>query len=341
MTDILKISVENQDINLQATKKSLGDFISGLLGQPQTLEKKTESAFSIDHAWLIHLTSLITQRVAQQNVAEPLTFEATIDYRGGLTRKISTLKSFEHFSETQNVVCVSVKLDISLLIQFPGKNSPEKQQVTIVFKTNENKLSFIESFFTKMPIGELNLEIRHTERTWGDDILNLLAKEFELVQTAENKIKKTLRSIFLPFTSLLFPLCFAISMFISNWRTSSPDSIILKKAAALMSSKAVSPDILNEKLNMLLMHAESQIDDQRFGFLSSFLISLGIGAFVAFLGINIAQPAPSFILISKASEKNKVEVEKKLNRRMIGILGSMVLTLILGLAANYLYDKLK
>lgn len=342
MTDILKITVENQDVSLPVAKKSLGDFISGLLGQPQTLEKKTESAFSIDHTWLIHLVSLITQRVTQQNLAEPLTFEATIDYRGGLTRKVSTFQAFEHFSETQNAVCVGVKLDISLLIQFPGKNSPERQQVIITFKTNEKNVSLIENLFSRnLSIGQCDLEIRHTERTWADDILNLLSKEFELIQTPENRIKKFLRKIFLPFAGALFPIFFAAGMLFSTWRNSGTNDRIVKNVDDLIKIKMTSPDLLNEKLNTLLLYTKSQIDGQGSALFFTLFTSIGIGVLVMLLGATLAHPAPSFIVISKASEKNKIETEKKLNRRLIAVIGSMILTIMLSLIANYVYDKMK
>ncbi|OYD78331.1 UNVERIFIED_ORG: hypothetical protein BDU10_3464 [Burkholderia sp. CF145] len=343
MTDILRITVENQDVSLPVARKSLGDFISGLLGQPQTLEKKAESAFSIDHTWLIHLISLITQRVAQQNLAEPLTFEATISYRGGFSRKVSTFPAFEHFSETQNVVCVGVKLDISLLIQFPGKDSPEKQQVTISFKTNEKETSLLENLFSKtLPIGQCDIEIRHTERTWADDILNLVNKELELVQTPEASVKKFLRRIFLPFAGALFPMFVMGGMVLNSSRNSGTEEKIIKRIGSLLNAKSTSPELLNEKLDTLLMHAQSQIESQGSGrFVVALLISVGIGAFVMLLGAAIAQPAPSFILISKASEKNKIETEKKMNRRLLSVFGSLVLTVVLGLAVNYIYDKLK
>ncbi|WP_174907959.1 hypothetical protein [Burkholderia diffusa] len=341
MTDILKITVENQDVNLPVTRKTLGDFISGLLGQPQTLEKKDEVAFTVDHAWLIHIVSLITQRVAQQNLAEPLTFEATIDYRGGLTRKVSTFPAFEHFSETQNVVCIGVKLDISLLIQFPGKNHAEKQQITVTLKTNEREKSIVDNLFAKNIItGQMNLEIRHTERTWADDMLNLISKEFELVQTHENKIKKFLRKIYVPITGALFPIFILAGTMISTFRSKMNNSIV-DQIDNLSNIAQSNPDITNKKLNALLLFAKSQIDNQRFGFIPPLIASIGVGTFVVIIGSTLAAPIPSFILLSRASEKNKSDVEKKLNRNLLLTIGSAIVTVALAIVANYIYDKLK
>ncbi|MCA7883263.1 hypothetical protein LGM58_08690 [Burkholderia contaminans] len=341
MTDILKITVENQDVNLPITKKTLGDFISGLLGQPQTLEKKDEVAFTVDHAWLIHIVSLITQRVAQQNLAEPLTFEATIDYRGGLTRKVSTFPAFEHFSETQNVVCIGVKLDISLLVQFPGKNHAEKQQITITLKTNEREKSIVENLFSKnLVAGHMNLEIRHTERTWADDMLNLISKEFESVQTHENKIKKSLRKIYVPITGALFPIFIIFGMMISTFHSNMKSSII-EKIDSLSKIPQPNPEIINKKLDTLLLFAKSQIDNQRFGFIAPLIASVGVGTFVIMVGSLLSAPTPSFILLSRASEKNKLDVEKRLSRNLLFTIGSAIATVALAIFANYIYDKLK
>ena len=169
----------------------------------------------------------------------------------------------------------------------------------------------------------------------------MLNKELELVQTAENKIKKAARKIFLPFAGALFPIFVTFGMLLSTWRNSEANDKIVTNVVQLTNDKTATPEVLNKKLDILLTYAKSQIENQGSGFALTLLTSVGLGVFVMLLGGALAQPAPSFIVISKASEKNKIEVERKINRRLYGVFGSMILTVVLGLIVNYVYDKMK
>ena len=120
-------SSSNGQIALPVPPEQLGKFISSLLGQPQTLEREISGPFDIDQAWVTHLCAMIFQRVNQQNLAEPLTFEATITYRDNVKRKIQTFPAFEHFSESKKLVSTGIKISIAFLIKFPNKETPEKQ----------------------------------------------------------------------------------------------------------------------------------------------------------------------------------------------------------------------
>lgn len=54
MTEVVNLDVAESSVALAVDKKKLGEFISGLLGQPQTLERKFDNSFSADHHWFIH-----------------------------------------------------------------------------------------------------------------------------------------------------------------------------------------------------------------------------------------------------------------------------------------------
>jgi hypothetical protein len=341
MSEVLKIEVAEQSVSVPIDKKVLGQFISGLLGQPQTVERSFKAAFSIDHAWLIHLCSLIFQRVNQQNAPEPLAFEATVLYRDGLSRKVSSYQAFEHFSETQNAVCVGVKIDISLLIQFPGKEIPERQELIFYFSTELKDTTFLETMFGGgLGIGETAVVIRHTERTWADDILNLISKELESIQVHDNSLKKFLRKSFLPFASLLFPISMLITMSIQTWMNSGTRKQLEAHIASLLASHDVSLQGLHEKANALLQSA-NYVNNEKSGFPLAFLMSIAVPVIVLLLGMALAQPSPSFLLMSKASQKHKTDTEAKQKRKLLVLIGSMVLTIALGVASSFLYDRMK
>jgi hypothetical protein len=43
MVDVIRFEIEEKDLSIPIDKKVLGKFISGLLGQPQTFERKIET----------------------------------------------------------------------------------------------------------------------------------------------------------------------------------------------------------------------------------------------------------------------------------------------------------
>ena len=55
--------IEHHDagITLPVHGSELGEFLSGLLGQPQSIEREIKEAFDIDHAWLLNLNEVISQ----------------------------------------------------------------------------------------------------------------------------------------------------------------------------------------------------------------------------------------------------------------------------------------
>jgi hypothetical protein len=53
-------------ISFPVAKKDLGNFVSNLLGQKQSLERTYPINFEIDHPWLVNLHECIEQRISQQ-----------------------------------------------------------------------------------------------------------------------------------------------------------------------------------------------------------------------------------------------------------------------------------
>lgn len=345
MTEIIRIEVASQVVSVPIDKKTLGDFISGLLGQPQTLERVFDSAFSIDHSWLLHLCSLILQRLTQQNAPEPLSFEATINYREGYVRKISSYPAFEHFSETQNIVCVSLRINMFFLIQFPSKAVPERQELILEFKAKETSSSLMESFFNRaQESGKFRIEIRHTERTWADDILHLVSKEFEGVQTKDGDLKNWMRKAFIPYSILLFPVSMMAAIILDLWGKSETKAFWRTRIESLVSGSNSDLQALHQKVDILLgkeREGASGSFGGLFGYDALFAIAMAVAGAVVILAIALARPSPSFIVMSKATENYRNATLVKLKRRNLLLLGSMVLSVVLGVLGNYIYDKIK
>lgn len=322
MTDMIKIEVADKHLSVPVDKKTLGEFISGLLGQSQSLERSIESAFSVDHSWLVHLCALILQRIEQQNAPEPLAFEATVNYRDGIVRKVTSLPAFKHFSETQNIVSTGIKINIAVLIQFPGKHVPERQELTIEFDTRDAQSNFVESLIGRRPtVGLIQIEIRHTERTWADDVLRLVVDELRNVQVVEGKLKKWTRNAIFPLFTFMFPVGMLGATLVESWSKRSSMKQLTFDATTALANKHEDLHSLHEKVNLLLSQAMSD-RGAKLGppivLASSFVVAIVIFA----AGILLARPNPSFVVMSKATERHKEETLEKLKRKNLIILFS-------------------
>lgn len=342
MTEVVNLDVAESSVALAVDKKKLGEFISGLLGQPQTLERKFDNSFSADHHWFIHFFSLILQRIQQQNAPEPLAFEATIQYRDKIERKVTTWQAFQHFSETQNIVSIGAKFHLALLIQFPAKQIPERQELIISFDAGHNdRQIFSENLVGRESmLGSITVEIRHTERTWADDILRLIETEINAIQVSEVRLKKWLRRFFLPFMSLSFPLMLLASMLYAEWSKRAPRELAKEKILKLLINNKPDLQSLHAKVDLLLAEA-LRGNDSKFVDVQILIYSFVFAAVVFFVGVSLARPNPSFVVLSPAAAKNKVETLERLKRKNLWQLIAMVASIALGVVGNFVYDYIK
>lgn len=339
--DNINIVTPGQSVALPIDKKKLGEFISGLLGQPQSIAKTFEDSFSADHQWFIHFFSMIFQRIKQQNSAEPLSFNASILYQDNHERKVTTWQAFQHFSETQNIISIAVHFNVAFLIHFPEKHIPERQDITMIFNSEVKRSA--TGFFgfllgSSIPQGLTYVEIRHTERTWADDILRMIETEISNIQVSEPKFKNHLRKIFGPLFAFAFPVVMLGSMAYSQWQEDS--NVVREQAQKLLEIKNTNLQVIHDKINILIITAENN-SINRGGSLKFIFFGFIVTALAYCIGIFLAQPNPSFVVLSRAAEKNRTEIIQKSKRRGLILLVSTIGSLVLGIFGNFLYDSIK
>lgn len=337
----VNIVTPDQSVALPIDKKKLGDFISGLLGQPQSIAKFFEDSFSADHQWFVHFFSLIFQRIKQQNSAEPISFSARIQYKDNHERKITTWQAFHHFSETQNIISVAVQFDVAFLIHFPEKQIPERQDIRIIFNSASRQQYtglFGSLLGTTVPLGVVAVEVRHTERTWADDILRIIETEIGNIQVPDPKYRVRLRKIFGPIFTFAFPIVMFGSMAYTQWQDDHDG--LSKKAQGLLKVTSTNLQIIHDKINILILTAEKN-SFARGGSLKLILYGFLVTGLIYFIGLFLAQPNPSFVVLSRAAEKNRIETLEKSKRRGLILILSTVASLALGIFGNFLYDSIK
>ncbi|MDM7480400.1 MAG: hypothetical protein P3W96_000020, partial [Halomonas sp.] len=75
-------------VKVPIKKKDFGDFITNLLGQPETISDKKIGVFEAKYEWLVHLHHLIDQRINQQAKSNLVDFSAVFNYRDAPERKM-------------------------------------------------------------------------------------------------------------------------------------------------------------------------------------------------------------------------------------------------------------
>ncbi|MEZ8230871.1 hypothetical protein AB6C58_19055 [Vibrio splendidus] len=173
----------NTVITIPVKKGDLGHFISDLLGQKQSLERNYRVDFSADHSWFMNLHEMIYQRISQQSESHLINFTAVIYFEGGLKRSITSFEAFQGYVETKNQRTTGIKIVWEYLVHFPKKSHPEKQQISLTASLANSKSSSSSNSIDKLAQSIayrggkslINVQIDHTERTWGDDIENIIS----------------------------------------------------------------------------------------------------------------------------------------------------------------------
>ncbi|MEF1253910.1 hypothetical protein [Vibrio sp. M260112] len=173
----------NTLITIPVRKNDLGNFISDLLGQKQSLERNYGVDFKFDHSWLMNLHEMIDQRICQQSESHLINFTAVIYFEDGMKRSITSIEAFRAYAETKTQLTTDIKIVWEYLVHFPRKNHPEKQQISFTASIANRKPPSSSSQIDKLARtlayrGEkslINVQIDHTERTWGDDIENIIS----------------------------------------------------------------------------------------------------------------------------------------------------------------------
>lgn len=167
-------------------KAQFTDFLRGLLGAPQTIERRFRQSFALTTLHLKNLHEALLIRVDQQNVGQLVAFKATISFGDGSSVSLMTPESLFVYEETKPIESNGVTIVWTFLVQFPNKSIPEKQSVTFSAMgttPTEGSLNWafkrIEGHFVWDESTSISIRVEHTERTWGADIENLLANQVE------------------------------------------------------------------------------------------------------------------------------------------------------------------
>src|ERR1051325_267555 len=110
---------EQEDaLTLSIPKRSFGDFIQGLLGEPRRIEREYNFNFLIDMNCLSNLDQIVMQRVTQQHVAQLIDFQARVFFENGTRKTLPSREGFLSFADSSTNRTIGISLSWIFLIQF-------------------------------------------------------------------------------------------------------------------------------------------------------------------------------------------------------------------------------
>lgn len=333
-------------LSFPVAKKDLGDFVSSLLGQQQALERTYPINFEIDHAWLINLNECIDQRISQQAECQLVNFNAVIYFDNGTKRSINSLESFRAYIETKPLISIGVKISWEYLVNFPKKRHPEKQQISFTAFTSIPREDSFRTTLGKLIDSEkdasdsfINIQIDHTERTWGDDVETVISSCIEDVHIRKGtgdicyKFSRLIIAFLAFFIFLLYPI-FMSQIVSSDLIVSSLDTFEKLK------SQNVDLNLINNKLDHLYQIVSTL--EQTKHKMTSWTLALPLitPIIVGFFLLVTQTTTKSFILLTNKTKELKTKNSKKHKKKILIVVVSYLASIAASIVATYGFNFL-
>lgn len=331
-------------ITLPCEKKDLVEFITKLLGQPQSIERVFGGAFDLNLAWILNTHQLLIQRVFQQNKGELVDFSGTIYFQDGRSQKFSSMESFQGYSEPKPYISVGAMITWTFLIQFPNKKVPERQEIVLHIRTDNFELYFnfihpLPPFYCRIDIktSQIAVQIDHTERTWGDDIEHILCDHIRGVMTETPRSILWKKYVLRILSIAILGLSVFMPMGMLTYVGSDLPKGILENfdAQSLIDDKI---ETLISKVDFLVaVHRQPKPGTIKyFGFY--FFLSVILGGFIYMISrVQLESEKRSYLVLTPAAERDRAKsITMEQRSKWLSIL-SFSIAVLASVVANYLF----
>jgi len=314
------------------------EFLIGLSGRPQKIERVIEGNFDISLSDIQNFHYLIEQRINQQNEGRLLQFRAKIGFDDNSSVELNSFEELETYNEIRPVISESVELSWDYLVLFKDKKIPEKQTIEIgIFADNHMPRHVIGSTVRLSAFFEhaFRIVISYTARTWAADIEALLITHIRSILKPENKFRKFL-STHEGTISLTFGALFSASAItVSFLAIKSFISAQLSSVGTLIKNQ---PDT-NGKINILASYIISGgSSEQYFAVIVFLAISLFLAIFLSvWLSSNLIFTKHSFITLTRKAVEYRDKTLKEENRQMGQFIISLIVSIFSGVISNYIF----
>ena len=330
----------SSNLSLPVSKVELGRFLGGLLGQPQSLERSFDGYFDIDFKDTLNLHEVIDQRITGQNSAQLCYFRAVIYYSDKSMRTLPSLEEFRTHREMLKRTTVKVRLEWSYLINFPGKDLPEKQQISISFRKSDDDVGH-ELSSSKPSSDVVDFRLDYTERSWDHDLEQIISNEIFKLRR-DDSVKKTSEKIVDAFEIIILAIGIALTYFSYKHfmrRYNEEVGLYLDKF-----EKTAGVDVVNVKLTEIMKYLIDPDLSQPSIFLVSFFGIFLTGLLMAVFSSVSTMRFVTFLTFTEEDEKYRRKLlkaeENQVGVTIIKATATILIGVLSSLLASFLYDYL-
>ncbi len=184
------------ELTLRIPNRSLGEFISGLLGQKRTIRHRFEERpFLAEQNWILNILEVVDQRLSQ-NPHSLASFKASIYFSGGVVHSMESVDAFKAYSNMSNEETVGLSLSISYVVSFPDKEFPEKQSIEVnIFSDGRFFYEANPSEGEKRRANFVEYSVDFTNLTFGEDLARHISTYIEKIFVKDDVLSKLTRLI--------------------------------------------------------------------------------------------------------------------------------------------------
>jgi hypothetical protein len=329
---------EPYGVMLPCTPETFADFVSGLLGAPQTIERRIFEPFEIRREDVENTFHVVNQRITQQNQASLMQFTAKIYYDDNSSVLLASLQDLLHYNEVRPLVSVGIHLTWSYLVKFPDRPAPEKQQIDITFRARrEEDLSSDEIVISHPRIAlrtsSIHIRIAHTARSWGVDLESLLTNHLRSFACEEARLRKFCSRHSGKAAALVFALVLSALLACTFATSVRLDEINLAKAEI---ARRLAP---SAKLDFIIQELAVRAGAGHgllVGAMSAVSVVMAVVMAVV-TAVVLDSPSPSFLLLTRPSEVHREKVMRKRKRKWLVFIISILLAIATGVVGNWLF----
>ena len=194
MSDLRSDKEGAYQVVLPCAPNEFSSFIAGLLGKPKTLKGVVSGHFSINAKQISNFCHLIQQKVTSQNSGNLINLSISVYYTNGMSVTHHNPADFESFHPTHIAPPDTVVIAMTYLIQFNGRNTPEKQEIEITLSSDRDDTREERAHWSHS--GLCKYTINHTDTSWATDVSNLIKSHAETIVEKPGKVKEYLYTRF-------------------------------------------------------------------------------------------------------------------------------------------------
>lgn len=333
---------------LPCTQSEFAEFISGLLGKPQTIDRWFDDSFLLSRDDVESLYALVIQRISSQNESSLIGFSIRLSYEDNSSVLLNSFEEFRTYNEVKPLVSTGISLNWRWLVKFSHSHVPEKQEIDVAFQAQKARWSgdriLVSSSETR---SKMTSRISHTNRSWGSD-LDLLIMGFLQDRIQPEKVFRKYMRRWSAWAGLCAGSLVTLSLIVlilGIYAEIGRRAYV--SALSVWVESDMSPiDVISGKIDFLISQTPGFVSPigsfLQFVFLSfSVFVGIGIGVLV---NIETEQQSPSAVAITRQAVVRRDAMlkayEKSFSRTMWGaagmILASVVVKLLVGALMPFL-----